>query len=321
MKALTKCSGDRNLVERKKVIEVKDLHFAYPDGTVALKGVNLDIYENEIVGIIGQNGSGKTTLVKHFNGILKPTSGKVIIEGVDTTKSDFKHLAKRVGYVYQNPSYQLFCNSVEKEVAFGPTILGFSKDEIEKRVNDALERMGLEKKRKEYPFFLSMGERQRLAIASVLAINPSIIIVDEPTTGQDIRRAEEIMNLLMELHKEGRTIIVITHDMRIIADYVPRTVVMFDGKILAEGPTRQIFADPKTLFKAFVLPPQITRLAQKLGNCGFPPDLLTAAEMYDCCLCFCSGSPAYSPDFAGCNHYCIHAHGHHNHCQIHRKGK
>ncbi len=268
------------MVERKKIIEVRDLHFTYPDGTVALKGVNLGIYENEFVGIIGQNGSGKTTLVKHFNGLLKPTNGKVVIEGVDTTKSDFKHLAKRVGYVYQNPSYQLFCNSVEKEVAFGPTILEFSKDEIEQRVDDALKRMGLEKKRKEYPFFLSMGERQRLAIASILSTNPSILIVDEPTTGQDIRRAEEIMDLLIELHKEGHTIIVITHDMRIIADHVPRTVVMLDGKILSDGPTRQIFADAKTLLKAFVLPPQITRLAQKLGNYGIPPDPLTAAEMH-----------------------------------------
>jgi len=301
------------LVERRKVVEVRDLQFTYPDGTVALKGVNLDIYENEIVGMIGQNGSGKTTLVKHFNGILKPTSGKVIIEDVDTTKSDFKHLAKKVGYVYQNPSYQLFCNSVEKEVEFGPTILGFSQDEIKQRVDNALKTMGLEEKRKEYPFFLSMGERQRLAIASILATNPSIIIVDEPTTGQDIKRAEEIMNLLIKLHKEGRTIIVITHDMRLIADYVPRTVVMFDGKILADGPTRQIFADPKTLLKAFVLPPQITRLAQKLENCGIPPDPLTAAEMCNCCLCFCSGSPTRSIDFAGCNHYCAHIQGHHSH--------
>ncbi len=267
------------MVEKKKVIEVRDLHFTYPDGTVALKGVDLDIYENEFVGIIGQNGSGKTTLVKHFNGLLKPTEGKVAIEGVDTTKSDFRHLAKRVGYVYQNPSYQLFCNSVEKEVAFGPTILEFSKDEIEQRVDAALERMGLQKKRKEYPFFLSMGERQRLAIASILATDPSIFIVDEPTTGQDIRRAEEIMDLLMELHKEGRTVVVITHDMRIIADHVPRTVVMLDGKILSDGSTRQIFADAKTLLKAFVLPPQITRLAQKLGNYGIPPDPLTSAEM------------------------------------------
>lgn len=309
------------MAERKKMIEVRDLHFTYPDGTVALKGANLDIYENEFVGIIGQNGSGKTTLVKHFNGLLKPTSGKVMIEGLDTTESDFKHLAKRVGYVYQNPSYQLFCNSVEQEVAFGPTILGFNKDEMKQRVDDALGRMGLEKKRKEYPFFLSMGERQRLAIASILATNPSIIIVDEPTTGQDIRRAKEIMDLLIELHKEERTIIVITHDMRIIADYVPRTVVMLDGKILADGATRQIFADPKSLLKAFVLPPQITRLAQKLENYGVPPDPLTAVEMCDCCLCFCSGSLVPSSDFAGCNHYCTHAQSHHSHSRIPRKGE
>lgn len=269
------------LTERKKVVEARDLHFKYPDGTVALKGVNLDIYRNDFVGIIGQNGSGKTTLVKHFNGTLKPTSGTVLIEGLETTKSDFKQLAKRVGYVYQNPSYQLFCNSVEKEVEFGPKILGFSEDETKQRVGNALKRMGLEKKRKEYPFFLSMGERQRLAIASILATNPSIIIVDEPTTGQDIRRAEEIMGLLIELHKEGRTVIVITHDMRIIADHVPKTVVMLDGRILTEGPTRQIFADPKALLKAFVLPPQITRLAQKLGDYGIPPDPLNTAEMHE----------------------------------------
>lgn len=290
--------------ERKKMVEVADLHFTYPDGTKALKGVNLNIYENELVGIIGQNGSGKTTLVKHFNGLLKPTSGKVTIEGIDTSKADFKHLAKRVGYVYQNPSYQLFCNSVETEVAFGPTILGLGKDEIEHRVDEALIRMGLEKKRKEYPFFLSIGERQRLAIASILSISPAIFIVDEPTTGQDIRRAKEIMELLIELQKEGRTVVVITHDMRIIADYVPRTVVMFDGKILADGSTRQIFADPKTLLKAFVLPPQITRLAQKLGNYGIPPDPLNATEMYDCFSCLCAGSSesCFHSDDCNCGH-------------------
>jgi energy-coupling factor transport system ATP-binding protein len=308
--------------EKKKAVEVRDLHFTYPDGTVALKGLDLDICENEFVGIIGQNGSGKTTLVKHFNGIFKPTMGKVLIEGVDTTKSDFSDLAKIVGYVYQNPSYQLFSNSVEKEVAFGPTILGFGQEETKQRVDAALIRMGLDKKRNEYPFFLSMGERQRLAIASILSTNPQIFIVDEPTTGQDIRRAHEVMDLLVELHKEGRTIIVITHDMRLIADYVPRTVVMLDGMVLADGPTRDIFADPETLIKAFVLPPQITQLAQSLANHGIPGNPLIASEMYRCCECFLDDSShgnfdddaKYCWHSQGSNRRCCHSQGDRNLC-------
>lgn len=263
-------------------ISVQNVHFAYPDGTKALFGVDLDIYPGEIISLVGQNGSGKTTLVKHFNGLLKPTEGDVLVDGVSVRKQAMGQLARRVGYVYQNPSLQLFSQSVKKEVAFGLKLLNLPEKEIDETVDEVLNIVGLYEKKDEYPFFLTMGEKQRVAIAAVMALRPTVLIVDEPTTGQDFKRAYQFMELFQRLNEEeGKTIIFITHEMRFSTEFAKRTVVLSQGKVLLDGPSGKVFTQVEELRKAFVAPPQITELALKLGHLGINPEILTVSELYE----------------------------------------
>jgi len=264
------------------LITVENLDFTYPDGTPALMGINLEIGEQEFIAFIGQNGSGKTTLSKCINGLFKPTAGKVIVEGLDTSRRGIiKQLVTKVGYVFQNPDHQLFNRSVKSEIAYGPRNINLPDDEVEQRVREAARVAGVSEDLFEtHPYFLPKGLRQRVAIASILALKPRTIIVDEPTTGQDMQQSLEVMNFLRMLWKEeGHTIIIITHEMRIVADYAERTVVLGQGQILLDAPTRQVFAQPEILQQTYVEPPQITRLAQRV--CLEEPfrSVLTVEEM------------------------------------------
>jgi energy-coupling factor transport system ATP-binding protein len=270
-----------NEAKRKEIITVEDLWHVYQGKVTALRGVNLKVYEGEFLAIIGQNGSGKTTLVKHFNGLLKPTKGKVTVYGIDTTKASISELSKKVGYVFQNPDHQLCNETVRKELAFGPANLGFPVAEINKRVENVAERLGLKKVLDEKPFSLSKGERHRVAVASILTMNPDVLIVDEPTTGQDYGMSREMMEIFESLHKEGKTVIVITHDMNLAAEYSERVVVLKNGEILCEGPPRKVFLQTETLEKTYLKPPQITRFAQKLTQYGISDAVLTVDEMYN----------------------------------------
>ncbi|MDX1379247.1 MAG: ATP-binding cassette domain-containing protein [Anaerolineales bacterium] len=264
------------------LITVDSLDFVYPDGTPALYDINLEIGEREIIAFIGQNGSGKTTLSKCLNGLLKPTRGKIVVDDIDTRqKGIIKQLVTKVGYVFQNPDHQLFNRSVWAEIAYGPNNIGLSQEEVKERVLEAAKVAGVhEDVFDTHPYFLDKGLRQRVAIASILALRPKTIIVDEPTTGQDVRQSIEVMNFLRSLReKEGHTIIIITHEMRIVADYAERTVVLGQGRKLLDGPTREIFAQPDTLKQTFVEPPQITQLGQALVEEGIPKDILTIEEM------------------------------------------
>lgn len=263
------------------IIEVEDLWHTYPNGIHAIQGISLKIYKGEFLAIIGQNGSGKTTLVKHFNGLLKPTKGKVIVGGVNTLKSTVGMLSRKVGYVFQNPDHQIFATSVYEEIAYGPKNMKLSKEEIDKRVKEALNFVGLEGYEEKNPFLLNKGERQRIAFASIFAMRPQVFIVDEPTTGQDYQGSENMMKMLKKLNEKGCTIIIITHDMRIVAEYAQRIIVLSNGKILADGPTRAIFSQPELLKKSFLAPPQITQLSQKLVDYGFKPYTLSVDEMFD----------------------------------------
>ena len=268
----------------EKLIEVADLIFEYPDGTPALRQINLDIFANQFIAFIGQNGAGKTTLAKSLNGLLKPTSGSIKIENLDTReRGTTKKIVTKVGYVFQNPDHQLFNNSVYKEIAYGPRNIGLSENEVDERVREASQVCGIEEDlMKEHPFFLTKGLRQRVAIASILAMRPRTIIVDEPTTGQDLRQSLEVMNFLRDLwEKEGHTIIIITHEMPIVAQYAQRIVVLAKGKVLMDGSTREVFSEPQLLAQTFVKPPQITRMAQALADFGIPKDILTVPELYD----------------------------------------
>lgn len=238
------------------MIEVKNLwHIYQPMGVIALQDINLTIKDGEFVAIIGQNGSGKTTLVKHFNGLLKPTKGQVLVDGIDTKNEKISTLAKKVGYVFQNPDHQIFAETVREEIEFGPKNLGLPNEEIKKIVEEVSKKVGLYEYLNEPPISLGKGQRQRLAVASILAMRPSILVVDEPTTGQDWKECLAIMDLLKELNNEGKTIIIVTHNMRLVSLYAKRTIVMLRGKIILDGPTEEVFTNVEELEKAFIRPP------------------------------------------------------------------
>ncbi|KPL07422.1 hypothetical protein AMJ86_04535 [bacterium SM23_57] len=271
------------MAEDNVFIRVEDLDFVYPDGTCALQGINLTIARDEFIALIGQNGSGKTTLSKCLNGLYKPTSGDVIVDGLNSKVTSIRQMVRRVGYVFQNPDHQLFNNNCWDEIAYGPRNIQLDEAEVKERVEEAAGVVGLaEGYFNEHPFFLSKGLRQRVAIASILALRPQIIIVDEPTTGQDAKQSLEIMDFLKELNEtHGHTIIIITHDMPIVAQYTRRVIVMGQGKIMADGPTAEVFTRSEILEKTFLAPPQITQLAQAAQSLGFNPGTLTVEEMME----------------------------------------
>ncbi|RLG02213.1 MAG: hypothetical protein DRN60_03705 [Thaumarchaeota archaeon] len=265
------------------VIIVEDLWHIYPGGIEALRGINMHVYRGEHLAIIGQNGSGKTTLVKHFNGLLKPTKGRVLVFGIDTRNVSVSELSKKVGYVFQNPDHQIFAPSILEEVAFGLRNLKLPEEEVRKRVSWALNFVGLEGREEEHPFKLSKAERQMLAVASILSMKPDVIIVDEPTTGQDWMGVNKIMNMLDELKRMGHTIITITHDMRAVAEHADRVIVLQRGRILHEGSPREVFSKPEILMQTYLEPPPITLLAKSLSDSGVPvlKDVLTIEEAAD----------------------------------------
>jgi energy-coupling factor transport system ATP-binding protein len=226
----------------------------------------LGIREGEFIAILGQNGSGKTTLAKHFNGLLKPTSGRALVQGRPSTEHSHRELARLVGYVFQNPDHQIFARTVREEVGFGLAMQGENPKAVEKRVAEALEAVGLAGYEHKVPFTLTKGERQRVAVASVLAVSPQVIILDEPTTGLDYHHQRNTMELLKRLNKRGHTIIMITHSMWVAAEYAERIVILKEGRILADGPTRAVFADEARLAEASLRPPSLVQLSNWLGT-------------------------------------------------------
>ena len=269
------------MLDGQAAIEISDLVFRYvPSGPEVLRGVNVRVETGEFIALIGQNGAGKTTLAKHFNGLLKPSSGTVRVLGRDTRSAPVADLARTVGYVYQNPDHQIFAQRVRTEAAFGPRNLGLGQAEVDRRVDAALALVGLQDFADEFAFSLGRGQRQKLAVASVLAMEPPILVVDEPTTGLDQAGSRGILDLLSRWNAGGRTIVAITHDMTLVAERVPRTIVVNDGRILADGPTRQVLSDTALLRTAYLRPPQATRIAQRLSDLGVAADTLTVTELY-----------------------------------------
>jgi cobalt transport protein ATP-binding subunit len=250
----------------ESLIEVEGLAHRYPNGVVALEGVDLGVRRGEFLAVLGQNGSGKTTLVKHFNGLLEPTEGSVRVEGEETVKQGLRRLGQRVGYVFQNPDHQIFSDTVFDEVAFGPKVRGFEEGEIKERVSEALAAVGLEGYEEEDPFGLTKGERQRVAVASVLAVRPDVLILDEPTTGLDYAEQRSMMDLVWRLNEAGSTIIAVTHTMWVVAEYAHRAVVMKDGRVALSGTVREVFAREEELRDAALRPPHIVSLGNALGH-------------------------------------------------------
>jgi len=251
-------------------VRVADLTYTYPFGVQALKGVTLHIASGESVAIVGQNGAGKTTLVKHFNALLRPGSGSVWVGDWDTRQHTTARLARRVGYVFQNPDDQLFQSKVLAEVTFGPRNLGFETERVEALADMALNMVGLDHAAGQHPYDLSPGERKRVALAAVLAMDTPVIVLDEPTTGQDFIGVQRVGEIVEHLKAEGRTVLTITHDIDFCAEHFQRVIVMADGAILLDGESRQVLAQEEILAKTYVEPPQLVRLAKQLGMAGVP---------------------------------------------------
>ena len=273
-------------------IEVRHLTHCYSEGsamsTVALDDVSLTIGDGEFVGIIGHTGSGKSTLVQHLNGLLKPSSGQVLVDGDDLNgpSADRRALRQRIGLVFQYPEYQLFEETVARDIAFGPKNQGLSKEEIDQRVRYAMDCVHLdyEKYSERSPFELSGGQMRRVAIAGVLAMRPSVLILDEPTAGLDPRGRDRILTMLEELHaRENVTVVMVSHSMDDMARLATRLIVMADGKVLASGTPREIFSRSDMMVSAGLDVPAAARLCRALREKGvdLPPDLYRMDELKD----------------------------------------
>ncbi len=268
---------DGAFVVGEVLLEVDDLSHRYPDGTDALRGVSCTIRRGEFVAILGQNGSGKTTLVKHLNGILTPTAGEIRLAGRSLRGQSTTVLSRRVGLVFQNPDHQIFAERVWDEVAFGPRLQGLSEADVRRRVEEALDSVGLADLADMDPFVLTKGSRQRVAVASTLATTPDVIILDEPTTGLDCRELRGMMALIQRLNAAGHTIVIITHAMDVAAAYARRVILMQEGRILQDGPTREVFADEVCIGRTGLAPPPIVQVGNRLGV-----PALTLDEMVSC---------------------------------------
>jgi energy-coupling factor transport system ATP-binding protein len=260
------------------MIEVKDLHFTYPTGLEALKGIDLTVEDGEFLAVMGQNGAGKTTLVKHFNGLLKPTKGEVLVDGTSTRDVSVAKLARNVGFVFQNPDHQLFSESVEDEIAFALKNFGFEEEVITKQVDWALNLLDIAQYRETSPFMLSGGERKRVALASILAWDPKVIVMDEPTIGQDHQQKEKLQQFILQLNAQKKTVVVVTHDVEFVAECNPRVILMRQGKILVEGIAEEVLTNPELVAQASIVPPQITQIFLGLADLGLPTDVIDVHE-------------------------------------------
>ncbi len=250
------------------MLDIQDVTYKYPDGTKALSKVNLSVEKGKMVSLLGPNGAGKSTLFLHFNGIFKPYSGKIFVDGnqLGYSKEELSQVRQKVGIVFQNPDDQLFAPTVEEDVAFGPRNMGLSIEEVEKRVKDALERVGMPGYEKKQPHNLSGGQKKRIAIAGILAMKPELMVLDEPTSGLDPRGASKIMKLLYELNDEGMTIIVSTHDVDLVPLYSDKVNILSSGQIIKSGTPKEVFADVEMIRAANLRLPRITHLMEILNK-------------------------------------------------------
>jgi len=262
------------------LIKVTDARYVYSNGAVlALDGVSLEIPEGQSVGIVGQNGSGKTTLTKLLNGLLKPTSGSIVVDGKDTAKNSVQQMSSTVGYVFQNPNHQLFAPSVTAELAFGPTNLKLPPEEITERIAHALEFFDIKQYADMHPYRLSFPLRKLVGIASVFTMGPKVFVLDEPTTGQDHQTTKVINQLIHRLQDRGSTVICVSHDMPLLADVSERMIVMWNAKIIADGGAREVFGNTEVMERTHIAPPQVTQISLRLKSRKGKPASLSVADL------------------------------------------
>ena len=251
-------------VESSKELLFEDVHYDYPTGVSAIRGVSLSLDEG-CVCIVGQNGAGKTTLAKHLNGLLQPTRGRVLVRGKDTREYRVAELAREVGLAFQNPDDQLFRSTVEVEVRFGPDNVGASPEEAKRLVATAMDLMGLEAVRQKKPHDLGVPERKRVATASVIAMNTPVVVLDEPTGGQDAKGIELLGQLVGQLVQQGKLVIVVTHDVKFAAQHADRVIALYQGRVLLDDDPRTVFGREEALALTHVEPPAVTRLGKLMG--------------------------------------------------------
>ncbi|NLI91270.1 MAG: ATP-binding cassette domain-containing protein [Peptococcaceae bacterium] len=258
--------------EKKEIcaINIQDLTYTVSTGKKVLDSISFSVKEGEFVAIVGHNGAGKSSLIQHFNGLIQPDLGKVQVVGLDPHTTKTSKMAQHVGFLFQNPDHQIFNQTVKEEIMFGLKNSGLTIEKIDERVKQAVVRVGLEHRLEEYPFRLSRGYRQRLAFASVLAMDPEILILDEPTTGQDYKESRQIMEIVADKNREGKTVVMITHDMDLVYKYAKRVIVLEDGKLIADGAVENIMTDTKILERTGLLPPGIVQLQQSLIDRKIP---------------------------------------------------
>lgn len=255
------------------MIRFENVEYIYPNGHKALDGVSLEIGKGEVVALMGENGAGKTTLLKHLNGLLKPSKGTVLVDGIDTRSTTVAMLSRKVGLVFQNAEDMFFSSTIWEEVAFALRNYGYEEEVVRRRVKWALKFLELDEYIDQSPFILSGGEKKRLALAIILAWSPDVIALDEPTTGQDQLQKEKLMEMIRLLNTQGRTVIVSSHDVEFVAQLRPRIILMKRGRIIADGRAEEIFLEEELLRSCNLLPPQIVSLTRRLDFIGIKPSL------------------------------------------------
>lgn len=253
-------------------IEFRDVHASYDADTPILKGVSFTVRDGEFVAFVGTNGAGKSTTMRLANGLLKPDSGEVLVDGEPTTALKTSELARRVGFLFQNPDSQICCNTVREELLFGFKATGSLDAEAEARVDEIIEEFHFNGD--DDPFLLNRGSRQLLALASIVVTRPPVVILDEPTTGLDYRECVKVMEIIRRLHEDGATVIMVCHDMEVVGDFAERVIVMSDGKVVDEGPTYEVLRNRHTLEVASLVPPQVVDISLALPF--MRPDLADA---------------------------------------------
>ena len=244
------------------MISFEHVSAAYTAETPILNDVSFTIEDGEFIAFVGTNGAGKSTTMRLINGLLKPTAGQVLIDGTPTTQLKTSELARRVGFLFQNPDRQICCNSVRDELEFGFKAQGALTDEARARVDAIIDEFGFDPDAE--PYLLNRGTRQLLALASIIVMEPPVIVLDEPTTGLDFRECQKVMEIVARLHREGKTIVMVCHDMEVVGDYAQRIVVMTRGELVAQGPTFQLLRNPEVLLRADLVPPQVVAISMEL---------------------------------------------------------
>lgn len=252
------------------LILVNDVDYKYLNGTVALKKINLKIFKGELIGIMGKNGAGKTTLIRTFNGLIRPTNGSIYINGENIKSKTTGTLSQKVGIIFQNPEHQVFSNTVEEEIKYSLKSLNLSKQENQIKTDDILKKFNLDKYRERSPLNLSGGETKKLAVASIFCRDPDILVFDEPTLGQDAKEISFFIELIKSEMKIGKTIIIITHNIEFAMEYISRTILMADGKIIADGPTKKVITNEFLVKKSSLILPQISQFNIELNKIGIP---------------------------------------------------